>query len=48
MTATDLSSLRIHTQSGTPLGNSKFRAEIEATLALKLGQPLPGRPVNRS
>ncbi|MEH6519305.1 MAG: transposase [Halioglobus sp.] len=48
MTATDLSSLRIHTQSGTPLGNSKFRAEIEATLALKLGQPLPGRPANKS
>jgi putative transposase len=40
----DLNSLRIHTQSGTPLGSSEFREQIEAALAMKTGQPLRGRP----
>jgi putative transposase len=39
-----LSSIRMHTQSGTPLGNSKFGSEIEATLGTKTGQPSRGRP----
>ena len=40
----ELNSLRTHTQSGTPLGNSKFREKIEAALAMKTGQPFRGRP----
>jgi REP-associated tyrosine transposase len=40
----ELSTVRNHTQSGTPLGNSIFRKEIEAALAIKTGQPMRGRP----
>jgi len=40
----ELDQLRIHTQSGTPLGSSKFREQIELTLAMKIGQPSRGRP----
>jgi len=40
----ELSSVRNHTQSGTPLGNSKFREEIESALAIKTGQPIRERP----
>lgn len=36
--------VRNHTQSGTPLGNSKFREAIEAALTVKTGQPIRGRP----
>jgi putative transposase len=39
-----LAAMRDHTQSGTPLGNSKFREEIETELAMKTGQPFRGRP----
>jgi putative transposase len=39
-----LAAMRDHTQSGTPLENSKFREEIEAALAMKTGQPFRGRP----
>jgi putative transposase len=38
-----LKSFREYTQFGTPLGNSKFREEIEAALEMKTGQPLRGR-----
>ena len=40
----ELDELRIHTQSGTPLGSSKFREQVELTLAMKIGQPSRGRP----
>jgi len=40
----ELNFLRTHTQSGTPLGNSKFREEIEAVLAMQTGHPSRGRP----
>ena len=40
----ELNSLRVHTQSGTPLGGAKFRKEIESALAQKIGQPKRGRP----
>jgi putative transposase len=40
----ELSTVRNHTQSGTPLGNSKFRKEIEAALAITTGHPMRGRP----
>ncbi|MCB1700639.1 MAG: transposase [Halioglobus sp.] len=39
-----LTTLRMHTQSGTPLGNAKFRKEVEATLSIKTGYPARGRP----
>ena len=40
----NLSSIRDYTQSGTPLGSAKFKDQIEATLAMKTGQPRQGRP----
>jgi len=44
LTEEDLNSVRSHTQSGTPLGNSKFQEEIEAVLSMNTGQPFRGRP----
>ena len=43
----ELRSLRIHTQSGTPLCNSRFREEIETVLTMKTGQASRGRPERR-
>ncbi len=37
--------VRAATQSGTPLGDSRFRAEIERVLQVKVGQIHRGRPV---
>ncbi len=36
--------IRLHTQSGTPLGNQRFRDEIEASLRVRAGQVSRGRP----
>lgn len=35
-------------QSGTPLGNDYFRAQIEATLGRKIGRIAPGRPKKKA
>ena len=40
----ELALLRGALQTGTPLGNEKFKAEIEATLDLKVGFVRRGRP----
>lgn len=40
----ELALLRRALQTGTPLGNEKFKAEIEATLDLKVGFVRRGRP----
>ena len=42
--ADDLALLRGALQTGTPLGNDKFKAEIEAALNLKVGYARRGRP----
>lgn len=41
----ELALLRCALQTGTPLGNEKFKAEIEATLNLRVGFAHRGRPV---
>ncbi len=40
----ELALVRCALQTGTPLGNEKFKAEIEATLDLKVGFARRGRP----
>jgi len=40
----ELTLLRCALQTGTPLGNEKFKAEIEAILSLKVGFVRRGRP----
>jgi len=40
----ELALLRCALQTGTPLGSEKFKAEIEATLDLKVGFVRRGRP----
>jgi putative transposase len=40
----ELALLRGALQTGTPLGNEEFKAEIEATLILKVGFARRGRP----
>ncbi len=40
----DLEILRSALQTGTPIGNDKFIAEIETTLGVKVGFAHPGRP----
>ena len=40
-----LEAVRACLQSGTPLGNDRFRAEIEQALDLKVGQVRRGRPI---
>jgi putative transposase len=45
--AAQLYEVRAATQSGTPLGNDGFRAEIERVLQFKIGQTHRGRPVKR-
>jgi putative transposase len=42
--AEQMSDLRAYVQSGTPLGNNRFRNEIEAALSVKVGQASRGRP----
>ena len=36
--------IRASTQTGTPLGNDKFKEEVEKTLGIKIGQTRRGRP----
>ncbi len=43
----ELALLRCALQSGTPLGNDKFKAEIEAVLGRKVGFARRGRPPKR-
>ena len=40
-----LEKIRASVQTGTPLGNEKFRDEIESLLGVKVGQTKRGRPV---
>ncbi|TGD76213.1 transposase [Mangrovimicrobium sediminis] len=40
----ELQLIREHTRSGTPMGDDKFRDEIENTLSVRTGQPQRGRP----
>jgi putative transposase len=42
-----LSDIRQHLQSGTPLGNDRFRCAVEAQLARKIGHVRRGRPKTR-
>ena len=44
----ELRLLRCALQTGTPLGNEKFKAEIEATLNLKVGFAHRGRPMKKN
>ncbi len=37
--------IRTTVQTGTPLGNDRFREQIEQTLGCKVGQARRGRPV---
>lgn len=39
-----LKEIRAAWQTGTPLGNDRFKAEVEAMLGRKVGQPRRGRP----
>jgi putative transposase len=41
----DLADIRASWQTGTPLGNNRFREEIEAVLGKKVGYHKRGRPV---
>jgi len=42
-----LDAIRSAVQTGTPLGNDRFREQIEAALKRKVGQARRGRPVRR-
>ena len=44
----ELALLRSALQTGTPLGNEKFKAEIEATLDLRVGFAQRGRPKKKN
>ena len=39
--------IRASVQTGTPLGNDKFKAEVEKLLGMKVGQARRGRPAKR-
>lgn len=39
-----LSNLRSTVQTGTPLGNDRFRYQVESVLSCKVGHSRPGRP----
>jgi putative transposase len=41
---TEVSRIRNHTQSGTPMGNRRFRDEVEEILSIRTGQAGRGRP----
>jgi len=43
----EVHALRATAQTGTPLGNDRFRAEVESMLARSVGQPRRGRPAKR-
>ncbi len=43
----DIEAIRACAQSGTPLGNDRFRREIEAVLQRKVGQERRGRPARQ-
>jgi putative transposase len=45
--ATQIHDIRSAVQTGTPLGNNRFRAQVEAALKCKVGQARRGRPVRR-
>jgi len=40
----DVEDIRTCLQSGTPLGNERFRAEVERMLKVKVGHATRGRP----
>jgi len=42
-----INEIRASVQTGTPLGNERFKAEIEKLLGVKVGQARRGRPSNR-
>lgn len=42
--ASELKELRAAWLTGTPLGNDRFRMEIERSLKIKVGQARRGRP----
>ena len=42
-----LDAIRSAVQTGTPLGNDRFREQVEAALKRKVGQARRGRPVRR-
>lgn len=44
MDVEELAILRSSMQSGTPIGNDKFKSQIEAALGRKVGLAKPGRP----
>ena len=44
ITEDELDRFRAVLQSGTPLGNDRFKAEVEAALGMKTGYDRPGRP----
>lgn len=46
--ADELALLRCALQTGTPLGNERFKAEIEAALQVKVGYARRGRPRRQS
>jgi len=48
LTTTNIKSIRAAWQTGTPLGNDKFKEKIERTLKQKVGYATRGRPVKRS
>jgi REP-associated tyrosine transposase len=39
-----LDAIRTTVQTGTPLGNDRFREQVEQTLRCRVGQPRRGRP----
>ena len=42
-----LETIRVCSQSGTPLGNDRFRAEVEQALNIKVGHARRGRPAKQ-
>jgi putative transposase len=44
----EISAIRNALQTGTPLGNDRFRAEVEAALGVKVGYAQRGRPKKNS
>jgi len=42
--ADDVHAIRTAVQTGTPLGNDRFRAQVEAALGKRVGQARRGRP----
>jgi putative transposase len=42
-----INEIRTSVQTGTPLGNERFKSEIEKLLGVKVGQARRGRPSKR-